>query len=589
MPTRHHRAIKKLGSDPFVRRPDRTISKQNFSLTLLLSFVCRPHRLFIKQNRGLTPLFWRVLALAAVFGAGAAAAQNVTVDSGRLEGVRLANGVNAWYGIPYAAAPVRELRWRETQPAAPWSGVLHADRKGPECIQLLRRKDINHYFGEEATSEDCLFMNVWAPAAARAKAKLPVIVFIHGGGFTVGSSGMALYGGPNVAARGAVFVNFNYRLGILGFMAHPELTAESPHRASGNYGFLDQVQTLRWVQRNIARFGGDPANVTIAGQSAGGASVVSLVASPLARGLFQRAFVQSGPAIGGASPTLAESEQTGLDVQKAVGATSLAAMRQLPADRVFVVQRDFQFGDSGSVNVRPNIDGYFLPDSIANIFAAGRQNDVPTLAGFTRDDISPSPLRLAKTAADYADKARQVYGANAERFMALYPVSADADAPAMGKLAARHAMMEKGTRKLAQAQTASGKAPVYVYMFSRVHPFNPAAPLFDAPQGAYHTSDVPYWFQTQDALNMFKPTRLWGQQDRALSARMMDSMLAFARSGNPATPAIPWPAWRRGDEQIIDFGDKVEVARQNAAQLDFHDVPAQFVPAGAVVPRLTRD
>jgi para-nitrobenzyl esterase len=568
MPTRRHPAILTMGSDPFVNRP--------------LSHCA-------EQKPGLTRLFRHVLVLAAVSGAGAAAAQNVTVDSGRLEGVRLTNGVNAWYGVPYAAAPVRELRWREPQPATPWSGVLHADRKGPECIQLLRRKDINHYFGEEATSEDCLFMNIWAPAAAKAKAKLPVIVFIHGGGFTVGSSGMALYGGPNVAARGAVFVNFNYRLGILGFMAHPELTAESPRRASGNYGFLDQVQALRWVQRNIARFGGDPANVTVAGQSAGGASVVSLVASPLARGLFQRAFVQSGPAIGGASPTLAESEQTGLDVQKAVGATSLAAMRQLPADRVFVVQRDFQFGDSGSVNVRPNIDGYFLPDSIANIFAAGRQNDVPTLAGFTRDDISPSPLRLATTAADYRDKARQVYGANADRFLALYPVTADADAPAMGKLAARHAMMEKGTRKLAQAQTASGKAPIYVYMFSRVHPFNPAAPLFDAPQGAYHTSDVPYWFQTQDALNMFKPTRLWGQQDRALSARMMDSMLAFARSGNPATPATPWPAWRPGDEQIIDFGDKVDVARQNAAQLDFHDAPAQFMPAGAAVPRLTRD
>jgi para-nitrobenzyl esterase len=534
----------------------------------------------------------RYLAIAAFSAwcvAGAAAAQVVTIDSGKLDGVRLDGGVNAWYGVPYAAAPVRELRWREPQPAPAWRGVFHADRKGPECIQLLRRKDINHYFGEEATSEDCLTMNIWAPASAKPNAKLPVVVFIHGGGFTVGSSGMALYGGANVAARGAVFVNFNYRLGILGFMAHPELTAESPHHASGNYGFLDQVAALRWVQRNIAHFGGDPAKVTISGQSAGGMSVVSLMASPLARGLFQRAFVQSGPALGSASPGLAESEATGLEVQKAVGATSLAEMRQLPADRVFVVQRDFQFGDSGSVNVKPNIDGYFLPDSLANIFAAGKQNDVPVLAGFTRDDISPSPLRLAKTAADYRNKARQVYGDNAERFLALYPVASDADAQAMGKLAARHAMMEKGTRKLAQAQSSTGKAPVYLYMFSRVHPFNPAAPVFDSPQGAYHTSDVPYWFQTQEALNMFRPTRVWGEQDRALSARMMDSMLAFARTGNPATSATPWPAWRAGDEQYLDFGDQVGVARQDSAQLDFQDVPAQFVPAGAAVPRLTRD
>ena len=530
-----------------------------------------------------------IAALAALCMAGGAAAHSVTVDSGRLEGVQLGGGVNAWYGIPYAAAPVRELRWREPQPAPAWRGVFHADRKGPECIQLLRRKDINHYFGEEPTSEDCLTMNIWAPAKAKPGAKLPVIVFIHGGGFTVGSSGMALYGGPGVAANGAVFVNFNYRLGILGFMAHPELTAESPHHASGNYGFLDQVAALRWVQRNIARFGGDPGKVTVAGQSAGGASVVSLMASPLARGLFQRAFVQSGPAIGSDSPSLAESERTGLDVQKTVGAKSLAEMRQLPADRIFIVQRDFQFGDSGSVAVRPNVDGYFLPDSVASIYAAGKQNDVPTLAGFTRDDISPSPLRLAKTVADYRDKARQVYGDNATRFLSLYPVASDAEAAAMGKLAARHAMMEKGTRKLALAHAASGKAPIYMYMFSRVHPFNPAAPVFDSPQGAYHTSDVPYWFQTQDALNMFRPTRIWGPQDRALSARMMDSMLAFARNGNPATPATPWPAWRPGDEQYVDFGDQVEVARENAVQLDFHDVPARFVPAGATVPRLTRD
>lgn len=529
------------------------------------------------------------MALFAWCMTNSAAAQVVTVASGKLEGVHLDGGVNAWYGVPYAAAPVRDLRWREPQPAPAWRGVFHADRKGPECIQLLRRKDINHYFGEEATSEDCLTMNVWAPAGATPNAKLPVIVFIYGGGFTVGSSGMALYDGANVAAHGAVFVNFNYRLGILGFMAHPELTAESPRHASGNYGFLDQVAALKWVQRNIGRFGGDPTRVTIAGQSAGAVSVVSLVASPLAHGLFQRAFVQSGPAFGSSWPSLADSEKTGLDVQKAVGAKSLAEMRELPADRVFVVQRDFQFGDSGSVAVRPNVDGYFMPDSLDKIFAAGKQNDVPIMAGFTADDISPSPLRLAKTVADFQDKAREVYGSNADRFLELYPVASDADAQAMGRLAARHAFVEKSTRKLALAQTATGKSPVYMYMFSRVHPLNPAVSLYDPPQGAYHTSDVPYWFQTQNALNLFRPTRLWGEQDRALSARMMDSMLAFARTGNPATSATPWPAWRADDEQYVDFGDQVRTARENSKQLDFQDVPARFAPLGATVPRLTRD
>jgi para-nitrobenzyl esterase len=524
-------------------------------------------------------------------GASAAPLINpvVTVESGKLEGKRLPTGVQAYLGIPYAAAPVRELRWREPQPVPRWDGVYHADRTGPECIQLLRRKDINHYFGEEATSEDCLTMNIWAPADAKPGARLPVVVFIHGGGFTVGSSGMALYGGANVAPHGAVFVNFNYRLGILGFMAHPELTAESTHHASGNYGFLDQVAALRWVQRNIEGFGGDPSRVTVSGQSAGGGSVVALTASPLAAGLFQRAFVQSGGGIDNALPSLAESERTGLEVQKAVGARSLAEMRQMPADRIFVVQRDFQFGESGSVTVKPNIDGYFLPDRIAAVYAAGKQNDVPTIAGFTADDISPSPLRLAKTVAAFQDKARQVYGENAARFLSLYPAASDAEAAAMGRLSARQAMIEKGARKLAQAHSAAGRTPFYMFMFSRVHPFNPAAMPFDQPQGAYHTSDVPYWFQTQDTLNMFHPTRLWTAQDRALSTRMMDSLLAFARTGNPATPATPWPAWRPGDERYVDFGDRVQIERENTAQLDFQEVPAQFVPAGAAIPRLTRD
>jgi para-nitrobenzyl esterase len=202
---------------------------------------------------------------------------------------------------------------------------------GPECIQVLRRKNLNHYFGEEATSEDCLYMNIWAPAAAKAGAKLPVIVYIHGGGYTLGSSGMALYGGENIAKKNAVFVNFNFRVGAMGHLAHPELTAESARRASGNYGFMDQVAALRWIRANIGKFGGDPGSVTLTGQSSGAGSIAVLAASPLAKGLFHRAVAMSGAAFDNAFPSLADSEKVGLEVQKAISAKSLADMRNYPA------------------------------------------------------------------------------------------------------------------------------------------------------------------------------------------------------------------------------------------------------------------
>jgi para-nitrobenzyl esterase len=468
--------------------------------------------------------------------------------------------------------------------------VFHADRKGPECIQQLRRHDINHYFGEEASSEDCLTMNIWAPGNAKPNAKLPVIVYIYGGGFTLGSSGMALYGGENVAKSGeAIFVNFNYRVGIMGFMAHPELSAESPHKASGNYGFLDQVAALRWVQSNIAKFGGDPSRVTISGQSAGASSVISLVASPLGKGLFQRAIAMSGSAINGTPPSLAESEKAGLEVQKVLEVKSLHELRQLPADRVFVVQKDSQFGESGTVTIRPNIDGYFLTDSVANIYANGKQNDVPTISGFTQDDIGFSPLRSIQTLAEFKTKAQQIYGANTEQFLRLYPAANDDEAKAMGKLSAREAMMEKASRNLAIAHRKTGRAPFYFYVFSRVHPFNPAAIPFDKPQGAYHTSDVPYWFQTQDALNMFRPTRIWGELDRGLAKQMMGNLLNFAKTGNPATATTPWPAWTNDSERYIEFGDRVSVQTENRERMLFQDLPAVFIPAGTVLPRLTRD
>ncbi|WP_298877051.1 carboxylesterase family protein [uncultured Bradyrhizobium sp.] len=509
----------------------------------------------------------------------------VSIDSGAVSGKVLPSNVKAYFGIPFAAPPLGELRWRAPQKVEAWKGVYHADRLAPECIQVLRRHNLNHYFGEEATSENCLYLNVWASADAKPGAKLPVVVWIYGGGFTLGSSGMAMYDGENVARKGTIFVSFNYRVGILGNLAHPELTAESPHHASGNYGLMDQVAALQWVKRNIAQFGGDPDNVTITGQSAGAMSVSALEASPLAKGLFNRGFAMSLSMFDARFkfPALPAAEKIGLEVQSALGASSLAEMRLIQADKI---QKDCQLGCAGTIAVTPDIDGYVLPDTVSNIFAAGKQNDVATVAGFTSDESS-NDLRTAGTLEAYVAAAKKLYGDQADRFLALYPAKTDAEAKAMGLLAAREGLVEIGTRNWAEAQARNGKAPFYMYMFSRVHPFAPGVEFFDSPQkiGAYHTSDVPYWFGTQDAFNKFRTTRNWTEFDRALSDRMMDTLVAFARSGNPATAATPWPQWKPDAQTYVEFGDQSGVREENRARLEFH-TPANVTPS---TPRVSRD
>lgn len=512
----------------------------------------------------------------------------VNIDSGAVSGKVLPSSVRAYFGIPFAAPPLGDLRWRAPQKVEAWKGIYHADRLAPECIQVLRRHNLNHYFGEEATSENCLYLNIWASADAKPGAKLPVVVWIYGGGFTLGSSGMAMYDGENVAQKGTIFVSFNYRVGILGNLAHPELTAESPNHASGNYGLMDQVAALRWVKRNIAQFGGDPDNVTITGQSAGAMSVSALEASPLAKGLFNRGFAMSLSMFDNRFkfPALPDAEKTGLEVQSALGAASLAEMRQIQADKILRVQKDCQLGCAGTISVMPDIDGYVLPDTVPNIFAAGKQNDVATVAGFTRDESS-NDLRAAGTLEAYVAAARKLYSDQADRFLALYPAKTDDEAKAMGLLAAREGLVEIGTRNWAEAQAKTGKAPFYMYMFSRVHPFAANVEFFDSPQkiGAYHTSDVPYWFGTQDTFNKFRTTRNWTEFDRALSERMMDTLVAFARSGNPATAATPWPQWKQDAQTYVEFGDQSGVREENRARLEFH-TPANVTPS---TPRVSRD
>jgi para-nitrobenzyl esterase len=503
----------------------------------------------------------------------------VRIDTGLVSGKLLDSGVKAYLGLRFAQAPTGDLRWKAPQPLEPWAGVYHADRKMPECIQVLRPHNINHYFGEEATSEDCLFLNLWVPGSARAGDKLPVIVFIYGGAFTIGSSGMALYGGENVARSGAIFVNLNYRLGLLGFMAHPELTAESPVRSSGNYGILDQIAALHWIRRNIAAFGGDPDKVIISGQSAGARSVSLLQATPLAAGLFRGIVAMSGNSFTrglGPIPPLADAERVGVQVADALKASGIPALRHVPADQILALQDDCQLGCRGTIRPGgPNADGYLLPAPQEELFEERRHSDVPVVVGFTRDEAATfvrNGLVGVQTKAQFDAEVGRLYGDKASEFHALYPASTDAQASLMAAAAVREmGWPAQGAWQWANTQARFGSAPVFVFQFSHVQPFNAAALPSDHPEriGAYHTSDVPYWFQTLDALNMFRPTRLWTDADRDLARTMTSMLISFAETGNPSTRAVKWPEWTPDEPRLLDIGDTIQVRPMNAARFAF--------------------
>ncbi len=497
----------------------------------------------------------------------------VLTSGGALAGTTLPSGVRAYLGIPFAAPPVGALRWQAPQPFA-WTGIWNADRKGAECIQVLRPHNINHYFGEEPSSENCLYMNIWAPAR-QASAKLPVVVFIYGGGFTIGSSAMANYDGAALAARGAVFVNFNYRVGALGFMAHPSLTAEQGGH-SGNYGIMDQTAALRWIKANIGAFGGDPDKVVIMGQSAGAYSVVAQLFSPAAKGLFRGAVMSSSCNVQSPFQTLAEAEQTGVALQKKLGAESLEAMRQLPADRILAVQTETQVGASVSgVRINgPIVDGFSIPLNKASALASGSYNAVPLIVGANSGDLDQvmNPITKATSKADYVALVRASYGANAAEVLKLFPVNKDEDVAAAIKSLASLAGMMGSSRQCAQAQAAHNAQPVYVYRYDRKHPYAPNAAIVDQDVktvGAYHTADIPYWLGTQDAFNSLHKTRDWQPWDRQLSATMMDTLIMFANTGTPESLTLKWPAWSAKTEAYVSFGDAIKTNQFDKKKLDF--------------------
>jgi para-nitrobenzyl esterase len=471
----------------------------------------------------------------------------IKTDKGTVEGAFTNNNqVRAFKGIPFAAPPVGKLRWQPPQPAAKWKGIRPAKDFGSHCIQSSGYPDM--IFHDPGPSEDCLTLNVWTPADAKP-GSLPVMVWIYGGGFVSGGTSENRQDGQFLAHRNVVVVSMNYRLGIFGFFALPELTAESPNHASGNYGLLDQTAALTWVKNNIAAFGGDPNNVTIFGESAGSISVSGQMASPLARGLFAKAIGESGGALygsGPATPTREFVEQRNLAFDQAVfGNATLVDLRKLSADNILkaatakIVPPPPRFG--------PIVDGYFLPDSVPSIYAAGKQAHVPLLAGWNADEARGQAI-LAKTkptAATFAATAQTDFGDDAQKFLAVYPATTDAEAlTSAGDYASDH-FIDYSTWRWLEAHATTGNAPVFRY---RLDLGSPGDKNHKAILGAFHSDDIEYVFGTLDS----RPEAVWRPEDRKLSDQIGAYWTNFARTGNPNGPGLPdWPIYKPEQWQVM--------------------------------------
>ncbi|MEN9937687.1 MAG: hypothetical protein RLZZ387_4266 [Chloroflexota bacterium] len=484
----------------------------------------------------------------------------VTVSGGVLEGtIEPGSGVRSFKGIPFAAPPVGELRWCPPQPAAPWDGVRAAHEFGPRAMQLPIFGDMN--FRSNGMSEDCLYLNVWAPPEP-ASERLPVLVYFYGGGNVAGDGSEPRYDGARLAQRGIITLTVNYRLNIFGFFAHPELTEESPHRASGNYGYLDQAAALRWVRENIAAFGGDPGRVTIAGESAGSISVSALMVSPLARDLIAGAIGSSGSLMGALSPApLADAERAGAEFAAGVGAASLAELRALPARRLLQLTRG-----------RPpeefpgTIDGYFLPRPPAELYAAGEQARVPLLVGWNSEEAPGAFLfgRGKPTAARYRTVVRQRFGERAGEVLRLYPATTDEQAVVAATDLASDLFIGSSTWTWAELHGRTSGQPVYRYLYA--HPRPQMRPeMGDAvgglaggvirgkkaqaqPQpparGAVHSADIEYFMGNLATNTVYA----WADEDEQLSEVMQQCYANFVRAGDPNGAGVPpWPPASGGD------------------------------------------
>jgi len=513
------------------------------------------------------------LTLLVVCSAATRAADQVKTANGVVEGTTEANGVRAFKGIPFAAPPVGDLRWQEPQPVQNWEGVKQTTQFGPRCMQRPIFGDMN--FRSNGMGEDCLYLNVWTPAKS-ANEKLPVLVYYYGGGFMAGDGSEPRYEGAAMAKKGIVALTVNYRLGVFGFFAHPELTKESPKHASGNQGLLDQVAALKWVQQNIAAFGGDAKRVTIAGESAGSISVSSLMASPLSRDLIAGAIGESGAAINPTLPPvpLAQGEEAGTKFATAVNADSLASLRAMPAEQVLEAT-----AKPGMPRFASTIDGYFLPKSLVEIFSAGEQAHVPLLVGWnTEENNFRSVLgpNTEPTPENYKQALVRLYGEQADEAAKLYPGSTTEEVIQSGTDLASDRFIAYSTWKWSDLQVKTGKSHVYRYLYARprpamnasmgdataglaggvIHGRGDGAPRPPA-RGAVHSAEIEYAMGNLASNKVYA----WTPDDYKVSETFQNYFANFVKTGDPnGSGLLKWPASTDSSVQVmrLDVTPRVE-------------------------------
>lgn len=527
--------------------------------------------------------FTLAILLALALSAGALAQDRVKIANGTLEGVSdKSTGVRSFKGIPFGEPPIGGLRWKPPQPVKNWQGVRKADKFGPRCMQRSIFGDMN--FRSDGMGEDCLYLNVWTPAKS-ANEKLPVLVYFFGGGFVAGDGSEGRYDGESMAKKGIVAITVNYRLGVFGFMAHPELTKESPHRASGNYGLFDQHVALKWVQRNIAAFGGNPKRVTIAGESAGSIAVSAQMASPLSKNLIAGAIGESGSILGALSAIpLAQAEEGGSKFASSLAegdAPSLTELRAMSAERLLEAT-----AKPGQPRFTPTVDGYFFPKSPFDIYAAGEQAHVPLLAGVNSEEMGYLAVmgREKPTVENYRKALERLYPGKSEEVFQLYPASNETGVMDSAQDLASDRFIGYSTWKWVDVATKTGGKPTYYYLYARPRPamrtemgdaqpglaggvVREAANPRPQPRGAVHSAEIEYAMGNLDLNKVYA----WTPDDYKVSQIMQDYFANFIKNGNPNSKGLAnWPKFAEGQRIVIDVntGAQADKARPRYEFLD---------------------